>query len=404
MSDSRTGSNTRPKARRTRRRNRDGRPLDVAVILDPTAAYHRRIIRGIAEHVQRGAGWRLFIESRSTNMVPDPRTWCGDGVIAFFGNRRTERLVAELRVPAVSVEQGADGLRGRIPVVATDNAAIGRLGAEHFLEKGFRHLAYCGAAEQEYWCEPRGEAFAEAAAKAGATCSLFTRRQKVSRDWPSTLASLAAWIASLPPATGILAANDARARHVIEACRLAGRRVPDDVSLLGVDNDEMLCELTSPPLSSIEHDARRIGLQAAVMLDHMMNGGDPPATVLVPPVGIVSRQSSDAFAIDDPDVSAAIEFLRAHVRQAVRVDDVARAAGLSLSTLKSRFKHAVGRPVHAELQRLRIDEARRLLATTGYPVKKVASLVGFTDISHFTTAFRRHTGVPPGRYRTQAAS
>jgi LacI family transcriptional regulator len=289
-------------------------------------------------------------------------------------------------------------------VVATDNTAIGRLGAEHFLEKGFRHLAYCGAATQEYWCEPRGAAFAEAAAAAGATCSLFTRRQKVSRDWPSTLASLAEWIASLPSQTGILAANDARARHLIEACRMAGRRVPRDIALLGIDNDEMLCELTNPPLSSIEHDTRRIGQLAAEMLDDMMNGGDPRGAVLVPPIGVVSRQSTDAFAIDDPEVTAAIEFLRANVRQAVHVEDVARVAGLSLSTLKTRFKLAVGRPVHAELQRLRIDEARRLLATTEFPVKKVAALVGFTDISHFTTAFRRHTGVPPGRYRSQTAT
>jgi LacI family transcriptional regulator len=404
MSDMQTGRKRRRQPRRTARLEADGHPHDVAVILDPSHSYQRRIIRGIAEHVQRGAGWRLFIESRSADMVPDPRTWRGDGVIAFFGDRRTERLVAELRVPAVSIERGHDGVPTRIPVVATDNAAIGRLGAEHFLERGFRHLAYCGAADQEYWCEPRGAAFAEAAAAAGTTCSLFRRRQRVSRDWPSTLAGLAEWIASLPRPTGILAGNDARARHVVEACRMVGRRVPEDVAVLGVDNDEMLCELTTPSLSSIEHDARRIGRRAAEMLDDMMNGGRIQGTVLVPPLGVIARRSSDALAVVDPEVSAAIAFLHANVRRSVYVEDVARASGLSLSTLKSRFKLAVGRPVHAELQRLRIDEARRLLATTELPVKKVATLVGFADISHFTTAFRRHTGVPPGRYRAQVAS
>ena len=404
MTDTRTRRRPRPQTRRTPRREADGSPREVAVILDPTLAYHRRIVRGIMEHVQRGAGWRIFIESRSADMVPDARTWRGDGVIAFFGDRRTEKLVAELRVPAVSIERGLDGVSTKIPVVATDNDAIGRLGAEHFLERGFRHLAYCGAAEREYWCEPRGVGFAEAARAAGATCSLFSRRQKIARDWPSTLASIAEWIAALPPQTGILASNDARARHVMEACRMLGRRVPEDVAVLGVDNDEMLCEVTTPSLSSIEHDARRIGRLAAGMLGDMMDGRPCQGTVLVPPAGVVARRSSDALAIDDPGVSAAIDFLRANVRQAVHVEDVARASGLSLSTLKTRFKQAVGRPVHAELQRLRIDEARRLLATTEFPVKKVAALVGFTDISHFTTAFRRLTGVPPGRYRAQAAS
>jgi LacI family transcriptional regulator len=402
MSDARTAGKPTPR-RPVRRSPVDCPPRDVAVILDPTLSYHRRIIRGFAEHVPRGAGWRLFIESRSADMVPDPRTWHGDGVIAMFDDRRTERLVAELRVPAVAIDHGPPGADHRIPVVATDNAAIGRLAAAHLLEQGFRHLAYCGAPETELWSAARGAAFAAAAAKAGASCSLFTRRQKVSRDWPSTLAGLAAWLASLPPATGILAANDARARHVLEACRIVGRRVPDDVVLLGVDNDEMLCALTTPSLSSIEHDARRIGRRAAELLDDMMSGGRPGGSVLVPPIGVVPRRSSDALATVDPEVAAALDFLRANVCRTVQVEDVARAAGLSRSTLKSRFKLAVGRPVHAELRRLRIAEARRLLATTEYPVKKVAALVGFTDISHFTTAFRRHTGVPPGHYRTQVA-
>jgi LacI family transcriptional regulator len=136
----------------------------------------------------------------------------------------------------------------------------------------------------------------------------------------------------------------------------------------------------------------------------MMMGRRRQGTLLVPPLGVIARRSSDALAIVDPEVSAAIDFLRANVARSLHVEDVARASGLSLTTLKSRFKLAVGRPVYAELQRLRIDEARRLLATTSLPVKKVAVLVGFSDISHFTTVFRRHTGVPPGRYRAQAAS
>jgi LacI family transcriptional regulator len=293
----------------------------------------------------------------------------------------------------------------KIPVVATDNAAIGRLAAKHFVAKGFQHLAYCGATEPSaYWCEPRAAAFAAAALDAGATFSRFAQRQRIARNWPAALASLAEWIATLPPGTGILAVNDARARHVVEACGLAGRRVPEDVAVLGVDNDEMLCELTTPPLSSIEHDTREIGRRAAETLDKLMGGKPCHGSVLVPPVGVTERRSTEQLATEDAEVAAAIYFMRANVGKAMHVEDVARASGLSLSTLKSRFKAVVGRPVHAELQRLRIEEARRLLATTSIPVKKVAALAGFVDVSHFTTAFRRHTGLPPGRYRTQTSS
>jgi LacI family transcriptional regulator len=378
---------------------------DVAVILDPANMYQRRIIRGIAEYVLQNARWRLFIEPAAADMVPDPRTWQGDGVIAYFGDRRTEEFVAKSRVPAVSIERGVRAMPRQAPVVATDNEAIGRLAAAHFLDNGFRHLAYCGATDPSaYWCEPRADAFAAAALEEGATFSRFAQRQRIARDWPAALAALAEWIASLPAQTGIFAVNDARARHVVEACGLAGRRVPDDIAVLGVDNDEMLCELTTPPLSSIEHDTREIGRRAAEMLDELMEGKRCHGTVLVPPVGVAERRSSEMLAVEDLEVAAALAFLRANVARSLHVEDVARASGLSLSTLKWRFKAVVGRPVHAELQRLRIDEARRLLATTSLPIKKVASLVGFSDISHFTTAFRRHTGLPPGRYRTQTAS
>ena len=374
---------------------------DVAVILDPTNLYQRRILRGIAEHVHRAGGWRLFIEPQAADMVPDPRTWRGDGVIAYFGDRRISRLVERLGVPAVSIERGDDELPARIPLVMTDNAAIGRLAADHFLERGFEHLAYCGATEPAYWCGPRGEAFAAAARSAGVTCETFVRQHKLARDWLPALEALAEWIASLPTPLGILAVNDARARHVVEACRMAGRQVPGDVAVLGIDNDDMLCDLTTPPLSSVDHDTRAIGRRAAELLDDLMRGRRPSGVVVVPPVGVAARRSTEVLAVADAEIAAAVGFLRANFADPVRVEDVSRASGLSLSALKARFKAVVGRPVHAELQRLRLEEARRLLSTTDMPVKKVSALAGFTDISHFTTAFRKHAGAPPGRYRAQ---
>ena len=223
-------------------------------------------------------------------------------------------------------------------------------------------MAYCGFPPGRLtpWSAERAEAFQSHAQEAGFPCSVYTTRQDTVRKWADLQEELTAWLKSLETPVGLMAANDARARHVLEACRAIGRRVPEDVAVLGVDNDEVMCELTTPPLSSIEQGARSLGYQAAAVLDSLMNGKRVHTMRhLVEPKGIVTRRSTSALAIEDPDVAAAVAYIRNHACDPILVRNVVIAASVSRSTLEQRFKALMGRTIHCEIQRVQIEHRAR---------------------------------------------
>ena len=179
--------------------------------------------------------------------------------------------------------------------------------------------------------------------------------------------------------------------------------MPEDVAVIGVDNDELMCELTSPPLSSIEQGSRTIGFRAAALLDQLMAGRKAEQLkYVIQPEGVVTRRSSDALAVEDPDVAAALRFIREHACEGIQVQDVVRSVAISRSALAARFKAVTGRTIHAEIQRVQIDRARQLIVTTDLPLHHVAEQAGFNYVQHLITIFRRHTGVNPGEYRIQS--
>jgi LacI family transcriptional regulator len=199
-----------------------------------------------------------------------------------------------------------------------------------------------------------------------------------------------------------MACNDVRARHVLEACRTLGLRVPHDVAVLGVDNDEMICELTSPPLSSVDQAARRIGYEAATLLDRMIREGvaaSAAARVVVPPIGVVSRTSTDAMATSDEAVVTALLRLRANPLMKPDIARIAEEVCLSRPTLETRFKAVVGRSIHDESVRLRVAAIRRLITQTDLPLKTISSRAGFSSVQYMTTFLHRHTGTTPARLR-----
>ena len=200
-----------------------------------------------------------------------------------------------------------------------------------------------------------------------------------------------------------MACYDVRARHVLTTCRKLGILVPEQVAVIGVDNDELMCELTSPPLSSIEQGARTIGYRAAALLDRLMAGRKAEQLkYVVQPDGVVTRRSSDALAIDDADVAAAFRFIRDHACEGIRAGDVVAAVAISRTALMSRFKAIVGRTIHAEIQRVQIDRVRQLVAATDLPLNRVAMQTGFRYLQQMIAAFRRHTGQTPGEYRIRS--
>jgi LacI family transcriptional regulator len=382
------------------------RPL-VAVILDASRPYDRLIIGGVAQYVRERDLWRLYVEEDPLQKLPDLTRWHGQGIIANFDDRRVAHAIRGLSMPIVGVGGGYGWYEpgSGIPFIFTDNQAIGRIGAEHLLACGFEQLAFVGypRTATSGWSEERATAFASTCRAAGRRCALFTGRYATARRWEELQAEIAGWMAGIPKPFGIMACNDVRARHVLEACLSLGLNVPRDVAVLGVDNDEMICELTEPSLSSVKQAARQIGYQAAAMLDRLMRRADAPGTTVIPPIGVVVRASTDTMATSDQSVQMVLERLRG---QPCEWPDIAALAGeacMSRSTLEQRFRAVVGRSIHEEFNRLRVAAVRRLVSDTDLPLKAVAARAGFRSVQYMTTFLHRHTGLTPARLRAVEA-
>jgi len=391
----------------------------VAVILDAARPYDRLIIAGVAQFSREQTHWSLYVEEDPLQKLPDLGQWHGQGIIANFDDRRVATAIRGLDVPVVGVGGGYGWheTSSGIPYIYTDNAAIGRLGAEHLLACGFETLAFCGypRTTTSGWSEERAAAFAAACDRVKRPCHTFSGRHGNARRWADLQGELTRWLGQLPKPLGLMACNDVRARHVLEACRTLGLRVPHDVAVLGVDNDEMICELTDPSLSSIDQAARRIGYEAAAMLDRLMQPATenalgrgrrrPPRSpsaaprIVVPPIGVVARASTDTLATSDPAVFETLHAIRRTPWRKPAVAPLAAAVGLSRTSLESRFKAAVGRSIHEEHIRLRLAATRRLITGSDLPLKTVATRTGFPSVQYMTTFLRRHTGLTPARLR-----
>lgn len=384
------------------------RQLEVALIVDPSKPYDRRIIRGIAAYVRvHRRDWSLYVEEDPVARLPQLEAWAGDGIVATFDDRRIARAVSGANVPVVAIGGGYGYYHrnSKIPYVRTDNRAIAELAARHLLDLGHRRFAFCGEPPNRSngWAGERAAAFAACVRKAGFPCDVYTGRYVASRQWRGSQRDLRRWLATLTPPVGMMASNDGRALHVLQACRASQLRVPDDVAIVGVDNDDVMCELGTPPLTSVEQGARRIGYEAASLLDVMMSGGAPPRRLTaVPPEGLVARQSTDVLAINDADVAEALRFIRRRACDPIVVQDVLAAATVSRSTLEGRFREILGRSIHGEIRRVQLDAARRLLAGTNMPLKEVARQSGFSSVQYFSAVFRAATGQTPGSVRHEA--
>lgn len=376
----------------------------VALILDTNLPYQRKIVRGVAAYAREAGRWSLYVEEESLDKLPDLREWRGHGIITAFSERRYAEAVRGLSIPVVGVEGGQGWYEedSGIPYFATDNEAIARMAAEHLLGQGYRRLGYCGMPRNRntVWSQRRAREFRRAARQSGVTCSMYVGRHLSTRRWNELQRGLAHWLRLLKKPVGIMAANDARARHLLEACRTTGIRVPDDVAVIGVDNDELMCELTEPPLSSIEQGARSVGYRAAELLDWLMSGRKPRQIAnYVKPERVVCRRSTDYLAIDDPDVAAAVRFIRQHTSEHLRVSDVLNAVGVSRTTLGERFKKIMHKSMHEEIQWAMLVRAQQLIVAGQLTLKQVAAEAGFAHVQHLTNLFRERFGQTPSAFQ-----
>jgi len=340
---------------------------------------------------------------RTIKKLPDLGDQKADGIIAHIPYTRNGSQFVPEGIPAIvspySIRQFPN-FRNLI----TDNLALGKMAAEYFLDRGFRNFAYCGFGGM-YWSRERGESFAKRLKKIGLKTQFYEYGQLWSRRQSSRAdnqALLAEWLKSLPKPLAVMACNDDRGQDITEACKIAGLRIPYDVAVLGVDNDDMVCDLTNPPLSSIAVNNERAGYEAAEMLAQMMAGKKTNKQVIVArPTHIVTRQSTDIFAVEDRGVGEALRFINEHARKLIHVDEVVNAAISSRRVLERRFRQILGRSILDEIRRVRIEQVIRMLVETNMSISEITTALGYPGVEHIARYFRQERGMSLLAYRKQ---
>ena len=380
------------------------RRRSVALLIETSNAYARGLLEGIIQYVRHHEAWSIFLPEQERGARPPGwlSRWRGDGIIARIETDEIARAVRGPRLPVVDVS--AARRVPDIPWVETDDEAIARLAVQHLLERGFQHLGFCGDPSFN-WSLWRQQHFTRLVAEAGRVCHVYESapRWSAGYSWNREKRRLASWIRRLPRPIGVMASYDIKAQQLLDVCRELDVAVPEEIAVIGVDNDRLLCDLASPPLTSVVPNAPRTGYEAAALLDQMMAGQHvPPEAHLIPPLGIETRQSTDVLAIDDPDIAAALRFIREQACSGIQVGDVLRQVPLSRRMLESRFRRRLGRTPHEEITRLRIDRVKQLLAETDLSLAEIAGRAGFEHVEYLSVAFKREVGLTPGGYRRTA--
>jgi LacI family transcriptional regulator len=380
----------------------------VAFCVDMSREYRRGLLRGVSRYLHKHGPWLLlFPPAGRTCLSPRwLRDWKGDGLLLRAENRSVLDAVAQSRRPAVELRFAS--LHPKVPVVAPDNEAVSALAFRHLWDCGFRNFAFCGLPPgAALWADLRRQYFEQFVVESGSCCSVFPACRQSRRQTPSDVevVRIADWLASLRKPVGLMACNDDCGLQVLEACRLRNLLVPDEIAVIGVDNDELLCNLASLPLSSINVGAERVGYEAAALLDHLMDGGRPPAhPVLVPPLGVVVRRSTDVVASEDRELAELIRFIRENACDGLQVTEALRRSNLSQSTMQRRFKELLGRTPKQEILRVRLDRAKQLLTETDLTVAEIAIKCGFGELKRLSEAFRTKVGLTPLAYRRLISS
>jgi LacI family transcriptional regulator len=378
----------------------------VGLLIETSSVYGRRLLEGITRYLRSHRPWSIHLEQRELDSI-SPRwleSWRGDGVISRSSSPQVVSALREARVAAIDLSDRRPTFG--LPRIRNDDRAIGVVAAEHLLERGFRSFGFCGFTGED-WAALRRAAFFDTLARAGYSGDDFASpwRGHGAQPWEEEQERIAGWIKGLPKPVGVMACNDVRGLHVLDACQRSGSKVPEEVAVVGTDDDSLLCELGEPPLSSVIPNPEEIGYQAAAMLDRLMEGGSVDFQErLILPLGVAVRLSSDVLAIDDEHFTAAVRYIRTHACHGITVDEVLARIPLSRSTLERRFRKYLGRSPQAEIRLLQVRRAQQLLAETDHAIHRISELVGYEHPEYFNVAFKRVCGRTPGQFRQEARS
>jgi LacI family transcriptional regulator len=377
----------------------------VALLIETSRAYGRGLLQGITGYLRAHGPWSIYFQPDGLG-VPPPhwlKNWRGDGILARIEDRQTAELIRRTGLPAVDLRYSVRNFG--MAHVGLDNREVVRLAFRHLCHCGFKHFGFFGLPPgQNFWMDLRRDLFEEAVLALGSTCHVFryTSRRKAP-SWEDEQQQVAAWVRRLPKPIGVMTCNDERGLQLLDACRRAHISVPHDVAVIGVDNDEIICNLSNPRLSSVDVRTCNIGYEAAALLDRMMAGenaaGEP---VILSPGTVVPRESTDLLATEDRELADAIRLIREHACEGLRLKDFVRMTNLSRRTLERRVRGLLGRSPKEEITRVQIERSQKLLAETDLSVAAVAKKCGFGQPKYFSQVFHAKVGIPPASYRREA--
>ncbi|WOO42047.1 DNA-binding transcriptional regulator [Rubellicoccus peritrichatus] len=372
---------------------------DVLVMIESSRESGRQLIAGLADYARHFGPWNFHWHPLGLGSLEAPLEGIKlDGMMV----RDMAGVPASIKagVPAIdftfskAISKGAGWAN-------TDDQAVSKTIAEHFLQRGFRNFAYCGYKDRP-WSIDRGKHFTAWLQKADYAVNNFWIP---SDSWGGTdNLEIIQWLESLPHRTALMATNDDLGRRLVGLCQEADLRVPDDCAIIGVDNDPLICGMSNPPLSSVKIDQYQAGYDAAAMLDKMMKGKPPKNLVVTAQVGeLIVRQSSDIIAVEDAAVSKALRFIQQNAHRAVKVDEVARASGLFRRSLERRFREHLSRSISDYCREARAERLEKILRETRLNLEEIAEQSGFSEASHLTRFFITVRGESPSQYRKRVS-
>jgi LacI family transcriptional regulator len=403
----------------------------VILLLYPHAGYDRGLLQGMTRYARLHGPWIFYLASEEPGSplpgveafssapikvisagkghrrmhVPDLRKWGATGIIGRLQTPKITKMALGSGLPVIAMDLSDEQLVGgrplaRLSELRPDSYKAGCMAAEHLLERGFRHFGYCGYAART-WSERRRQGFCERLTESGFQAHVYQPpKRRTLLPWQRERTLVMDWLRSLPKPVGIMTCNDVRGRQVLEASTLGKMPVPDEVAVVGVDDDQLLCELSYPSLSSVVLNAEHGGYLAAELLDKLMSRRKiAPQRIEVEPLWVVARQSTDVVAVEDQEVATALRFIRQNARGPIGVEDVVAQVALSRRTLEIRFERSLGRSIRTEIQQVRLTWAKKLLLETDMSVAKISDIVGFNNFNYLSRVFHREMGETLAQYR-----
>jgi LacI family transcriptional regulator len=383
----------------------------VAVLIEASRAAGRGLLSGIIKYINANNNWACYREPPSytrlggkKNLLKWLKSLHVDGIIAHDHYAREIESLINKKMPMVlaSIDQKKYPF---LPSFADNGIVTGQLAAKHLLERGLRNFAYYGLRKKDVFRD-RCRSFRDTIKQAGFKTDFYESKFNVrSISWETELTNIVNWLIALPKPVGIMTYADDYSQQLIEACKIAKLKIPDQVAIVGVDNDHLICNLSNPPLSSVALKYERAGYEVAHLLDRLMSGEPMNGQqVIIEPTHVVTRQSTNTLFLEDPAVLQAVRYIHQNSTRLLQVDDVVKISGLSRRALQQKFNKILGHSIFAEIQKRHSDQIAKMLIETNLPISQIAATLGHSGIEHISRYFRLAKGCGPTEYRRKYAA